>query len=190
MYAFLIRPFLRSLLLAVLLPTVIACTTLTSDIKVETFAQPDTNPSAYKSYAWAGSAQVVFDPVGQWEQPTLDTDEEVRFVINRELRNSGLVQVETDPDLYVGFAAGVDTSVLELKEDPDNKEKMVPTNVPKAALVIAMIDARTGYTVWLGYAEGNAQNQQSIENIRKRIDFAVTEILAPYQEMSASETTD
>jgi hypothetical protein len=190
MYAFSFRLSLRCLLLAALLPAVIACTTLTSDIKVETFAQPDTNLSSYNSYAWAGSAQVVFDPVGQWEQPTLDTDEEVRFVINRELRNSGLVQVETEPDLYVGFAAGVDTSVLELKQDPDNKEEMVPTNVPKAALVIALIDARTGYTVWLGYAEGNAQNQQSIENIRKRIDFAVTEILAPYQAMSASETAD
>lgn len=190
MYAFSIQYSLRSLLLAALLPTVIACTTLTSDIKVETFAQPNTSPSAYKTYAWAGSAQVVFDPVGQWEQPTLDTDEEVRFVINRELRDSGLIQVETEPDLYVGFAAGVDTSVLELKQDPENEDEMIPTNVPKAALVIALIDASTGYTVWMGYAEGNVQKQQSIENIRKRIDFAVTEILAPYQAISAADTTD
>ena len=171
--------FSKGLLLGAILPLVFACTTLTSDIRVETYAQPDTDLSSYKSYTWAGSAQVVFDPVGQWEQPTLDTDEEVRFVINRELRNHGLIQVEREPDLYVGFAAGVDTSVLELKEDPDNAGQVLPTNVPKAALVIALIDARTGYTVWLGYAEGDVQKQQSIENIRKRIDYAVTQIFKP-----------
>ena len=181
MHLFKIRPSLRNLLLTALLPFVVACATLTSDIEVETFEQTGIDHSAYNSYAWSGSAQVVFDPVGQWEQPTLDTDEEVRFVINRELRDHGLVQVERDPDLYVGFAAGVDTSVLELKEDPDNAGQMIPTNVPKAALVIALIDARTGYTVWLGYAEGNAQSQQSIENIRKRIDYAVTRIFEPYK---------
>jgi len=72
---------------------VTSCTTLTSDIEVETHANPDVNYKAYKTYAWAGSAQIVFDPIGQWEQPTLDMDEEVRFVINRELRARNINQV-------------------------------------------------------------------------------------------------
>jgi len=114
----------------------------------------------------------VFDPIGQWEQPTLDTDEEVKFNINRELRSRGLFEVTSDPDLLVAFAAGVDMTTLELKEDP-NAKKPILTNVPKAALIVALIDARTGYTVWLGYAEGRVQKQQSIENIQKRIDYAV-----------------
>lgn len=150
-----------------------SCVTLTNDIEVETHASPDADFSAYKSYAWAGSAQIVFDPIGQWEQPTLDTDEEVKFNINRELRNKGLFEVSNDPDLLVAFAAGVDMTTLELKEDP-NAKKPVLTNVPKAALVVALIDAHTGYTVWLGYAEGRVQKQQSIENIQKRIDYAVS----------------
>ena len=156
-----------------------SCATLTGDIVVETHAKPDVNYNAYKTYAWAGSAQIVFDPIGQWEQPTLDMDEEVRFVINRELRARNINQVEQQPDLFVAFAAGVDTTVLELKDDPDSDKKVL-TNIPKAALVIALIDARTGFAVWLGYAEADVQPQQTIENIRARIDYAVSEIFKPY----------
>jgi hypothetical protein len=166
-----------ALALSVLVTT--SCATLTDDIVVETHANPDVNYHAYKTYAWAGSAQIIFDPVGQWEQPTLDTDEEVKFVINRELRARGLLQVTSQPDLLVAFAAGIDTSVLELKDNPDNDKKIV-TNVPKAALLIALVDANTGYTVWVGYAVGDAQQQQTIETIRTRIDFAVKEIFNDY----------
>jgi hypothetical protein len=165
------------LLLSALL--IASCVTLTNDIEVETHASPDVDFSAYKSYAWAGSAQVVFDPIGQWEQPTLNTDEEVKFNINRELRNKGLFEVSSDPDLLVTFAAGVDMTTLELQEDPKTQKKIL-TNVPKASLVIALIDARTGYAVWLGYAEGKVQKQQTIENIQKRIDYAVSRIFKGY----------
>lgn len=158
-----------------------SCATLTDDIQVETHADPGINYSKYKTYAWAGSATIVFDPIGQWEQPTLDTDEEVRHVVNRELRARGFIQVENNPDLLVAFAAGVDTTVLELKKDPDS-DKSVPTTAPKAALVIALIDASSGYVVWLGHAKGDAQQQQTIDNIRARIDYAVSQIFKPYNE--------
>ena len=158
-----------------------SCATLTSDIEVESHANPDVNYDSYKTYAWAGSAQIIFDPVGQWEQPTLDMDEEVKFVINRELRNYGIYQAEKNPDLLVAFAAGIDTTVLELKEDPDSDKKVL-TNVPKAALLIALIDANTGYVVWLGFAVGDVQEQQSVENIRARINYAVSEIFKHYKQ--------
>ncbi len=157
-----------------------SCATLTQDINVETHVDPAVDFNTFKSYAWVGSAQIVFDPIGQWEQPTLDTDEEVKFNINRELRNKGLIEVKSEPDLLVAFAAGIDMTFLELKEDPESKKEVL-TNVPKAALVIALIDADTGYTVWLGFAEGDVQEQQSIENIRTRIDYAVTEIFKTYK---------
>ena len=156
-----------------------SCATLTEDITIETQGDPTINYDTYKTYAWSGSAQIVFDAIGQWEQPTLDTDEEVKFVINRELRAHGLHQVIDNPDLYVSFVAGVDTTILELKEDPNNKKKVL-TNVPKAALAIALIDGNSGYTIWLGHAVGNVQQQQTIENIRKRIDYAVKEIFKSY----------
>lgn len=158
-----------------------SCATLTSDIEIETHDNPAVDYDSYKTYAWAGSAQIVFDPIGQWEQPTLDTDEEVRFVINRELHNREIIQVEQDPDLLVAFAAGVDTSVMELREDPSTQEKVL-TNIPKAALVIALTDAKTGYVIWLGYASAEVQKQQTIENIRARIDYAVSQIFKSYND--------
>ena len=157
-----------------------SCATLTDDIEINTQSDENVNYSNYKTYAWAGSEKIVYDPIGQWEQPTLDTDEEVKYIVNRELRKHGMHQVETNPDLFVAYAAGVDTSVLELREDP-NHDKEVLTNVPKAALVIALIDAKTGYTVWLGYAVGDVQQQRTIDDIRERIDYAVSEILAPFR---------
>ena len=157
-----------------------SCATITQDINVETHVHPDVDFNTFKSYTWAGSAQIVFDPVGQWEQPTLDTDEEVKFNINRELRGKGLFEVQSNPDLLVAFAAGIDMSSLELKEDPASKKEVL-TKIPKAALVIALVDAKTGYTVWLGFAEGDVQEQQTIENIRARIDYAVTEIFKTYK---------
>ena len=170
--------FFSLVLLAAAIVTT-SCTTLTGDIEIETHANPEVDYNTYKTYAWAGSAQIVFDPIGQWEQPTLDMDEEVRFVINRELRARNINQVEVQPDLLVAFAAGIDTTTLELKDDPNSDQKVL-TNIPKAALVIALTDARTGYTVWLGYAEADVQPQQTIENIRARIDYAVSEIFKPY----------
>ncbi len=169
--------FVSSIVIGVIFSS--SCATLTQDISVETHAHPEIDFNSFKSYAWVGSAQIVFDPIGQWEQPTLDTDEEVKFTINRELRNRGLIEVKSEPDLLVAFAAGVDMAHLELKEDPESKKEVL-TNVPKAALVIALIDAKTGYAVWLGFAEGEVQEQQTIENIRARIDYAVTEIFKPY----------
>lgn len=157
-----------------------SCATITSDIEIETHDDPAIDYHHYKTYAWAGSAQVVFDPVGQWEQPTLDTDEEVKFVINRELRGHGLTQVEHDPDLLVAYAAGIDTSALELEQDPESGEDIL-MNIPKSALLIALLDAQTGYIIWLGYAEGETQLKRDMESIKTRIDYAVTEIFKSFK---------
>ena len=70
-------------------------------------------------------------------------------------------------------------TILELKEDPEG-DKKIPTNVPKAALVIALIDASSGYVVWLGHATGDVQKQQTIDDIRARIDYAVSQIFKSY----------
>lgn len=154
-----------------------SCATLTSDIEIETHANPETNIRAYKTYAWADNAQIVFDPIGQWEQPTVDTDEDVRSFVNRELHARNLKQVGNTADLLVTFSAGIDSATLELKEDPDNNiDNENLSKIPKEALVVALIDVKTGYTVWKGHASGGAQEQQTIKNIRSRINFAIHEI--------------
>ena len=131
-----------------------SCTTLTSDITTRAHAASNVNFDGYRTYSWAGSAQVVFDPVGQWEQPTLDTDEEFKLNIDIELREHGLSEIDTHPDLLVVYVAGINMTHLQLVEDPDAEQKVLKA-APKSALVIALIDANTGYTVWMGIAEGD-----------------------------------
>lgn len=161
------------LLLSTLVIT--SCATMTSDIEIKTYANQGFNYRSYESYAWAETAQIVFDPIGQWEQPTVDTDVDVRTVISNELRARNLKQVDKDSDLLVTFSAGVDPSTLGLKEYPDSNSKIL-SKTPDAALVIALIDTATGYTVWTGHASGDPQEQQTIENIRARISYAIHEI--------------
>ena len=122
-----------------------ACaTTATQDIKVEAQADPKVSFSGYKNYAWLASAEILYDPEGQWEPKNIDIDSEVRFIVNRELRKRGMVEVTSNPDMYIAFAAGVDMTSLDIKENPESKEQVL-ANIPKAGLVIVMVDADTGF---------------------------------------------
>jgi hypothetical protein len=84
----------RTLVLSLLLSgSLFGCATATKDIRVETESAPGVNLSGYTTYAWAGSAEVVNDPHGNWEPPGFDADAELRFLINRELRGKGMQEV-------------------------------------------------------------------------------------------------
>ena len=152
-----------------------SCATVTQDIKVEAQADPKVSFSGYKNYAWLASAEILYDPEGQWEPKDMDIDSEVRFIVNRELRKRGMTEVTSNPDMYIAFAAGIDMSSLDIKENPEAKEPVL-ANIPKAGLVIVMADAETGFLTWIGIAEGEAKAERSEEEIRTRIDYAVTQM--------------
>ena len=153
-----------------------ACTTApTKDIKVDAEADPKASFSGYKTYAWFAAAQIMFDPEGQWEPRNVDIDAEVQLMINNELRNRGIVEVSNNPDMLVAYAAGVDMTTLGLQENPETKEKLLE-NVPRAALVVALIDAETGYVIWLGEAVGEVQQQADEATVRARIEYAISEM--------------
>ena len=153
-----------------------ACTSApTKDIKVDAEADPKVSFSGYKTYAWFAAAEILFDPEGQWEPRDVDIDAEVQFIINSELRKRGLIEASANPDMLVAYAAGVDMTSLGLKENPETKEKLL-TNIPKAALVVALIDADTGYVMWLGEAVGEVQEKADEATVRARIDYALREM--------------
>lgn len=153
-----------------------ACsTTPIKDITIDAESDPKAQFSSYKTYAWLASAQILFDPEGQWEPRDMDIDAEVQRIINIELRMRGRVEDTTNPDILVAYAAGVDMTTLGLKEDPDSSQKLLE-NIPKAALIIALIDADTGYVVWLGEAVGEVQQQADEATVRARIEYAVSEM--------------
>jgi len=153
-----------------------ACsTTPTKDIMVDAEADPKARFSGFKTYAWLASAQILFDPEGQWEPRNVDIDTEVQFMINSELSKRGISEVSSNPDMMVAYAAGVDMTSLGLKENPETKEKLLE-NIPGAALIVAFIDAETGYVIWLGEAVGEVQQDADAATVRARIEYAVREM--------------
>jgi hypothetical protein len=169
------RIYLAGLTLVVLLVTGCA-TAVTKDIQIEADADPKANFEGYKSYAWLGSAAIVFDSVGQWEPPQFDADAEIKFLIDRELRKRGMVEDSVGPDMFVAFAAGIDMDSLQIKVDPES-EIATLENVPQGALVIALVDAQTGVAIWAGLATADVQQQPSQETVKKRLDYAVTSMI-------------
>lgn len=152
----------------------VGCSSAHKDIKVDAATDPKANLSGYKTYAWLGSAAVLNDPNGQWEQPQLDLDGEIKYLINSELKKLGMTKVKPEnADIAVAFFVGVDMAAEQLKQDPESKTEMLK-NIPEGALVVAFIDAETGYAVWVGKATAEIQQDRSNEEVKERLRYAVT----------------
>lgn len=147
----------------------------TKDITVDARADPKTNFSGYKTYAWLGAAAIVNDYYGQWEPPAFDADAEIKYLIDRELRKRGMSQKSADPDVIVAFAAGIDMDALGLQVDPESKMETL-ANVPRGGLVIALVDHKSEFVIWLGVATADIQKQPDAKTVKARLDYAVTQL--------------
>ena len=164
-------------LLVMCLLLVSACTLFpTSDIKITTESDPKVNFNGYKTYTWLGAASLLNDPFGLWKPPAFDTDAEIKFLIDRELRNLGMVESSIEPDLIVAFATGIDMDALELKTD-ETTQLDVLTRVPQGALVVVLIDSERGVPVWAGVATAEIQQHADAAMVRARLDYAVTQMI-------------
>lgn len=152
-----------------------SCASVTKDIKVDAQATAGAQWSDYQTYAWLGSAQIVVDTIGNWEPPSFDTDAVVRAFIDDELQSRELQEVSENPDLFVAFAAGVDMDAMELKVDAKTKKQMF-ASIPRGALAIVLIDAKTNKPVWVGAATGNISESPKDDVARQRLEYAVTEM--------------
>ena len=150
---------------------------VTKDIMVETDSDLKANLSGYTSYAWLGSAAIVFDEKGQWEPPQFDADAEIKFLIDRELRDHGMTEDSVNPDLVVAYAAGIDMDSMDIKADPESGIEALE-NVPAGALIVIMIDADTGLAIWAGIATADIQESPTAETTKQRLDFAVSEMFS------------
>ncbi len=149
---------------------------LTKDIQIEAEADPKTDFSGYHTYTWLGSATIVNDPLGQWEPASFDADTEIKFLLDRELRKRGMTESRSNSDFIVTFAAGVDMTNLDLKEDPESK-KSVLVNVPKGGLLVAFVDSESGFVIWSGVATADVLKRAEIDIAKKRLDFAVRKLI-------------
>jgi len=148
----------------------------TKDITIETEADPKANFNGYKSYAWLASAEYLHDEFGQWQPTAFDADAEIKFLLDRELRGRGMSEYSGDPDLFVTFAAGIDMDALKLKTDPETKMDSLE-NVPQGGLAVILIDADSGFVIWVGVATGEVLQQADAEMAKARLDYAVKQMI-------------
>ena len=160
------------ILLLFVIATLSGCATLTQDIQVQTETAPGIDLAKYKTYGWLLSAEVVNDPYGNWEPPGFDADSELRFLINRELRNQGLDEVTRQPDLLVAFAAGINMEAFEIQAEPGSDIYKL-TNAPKGALVVLLVDRTTKRPVWAGSAQGDVKSDRTSKEVGQRLAYAV-----------------
>ena len=153
-----------------------ACASVTSDIIVDAKTAPTVDLNGYKTYAWLGKAALLKDPDKKWQPPKMNIAGDIKYLIDRELRKRNIYSSVSDPELAVVFFMGVDMEAMKLKMDPETKSEMLK-NVPAAALVVALIDAKTELVVWIGKATAEIHENPSDEVVRERLDYAVTEMM-------------
>lgn len=145
------------------------------DIEVDAVTDPKANMSGYKTYGWVGAVGILNDPTQKWQPPKMDITGDIKYLIDRELRKQGINSDTSNPDLAVAFFVGVDMDAQKLVDNPDT-EIDVLENVPKGALVVALINVETGYVVWLGLAKAEIAEGASPELVRERLDYAVSKM--------------
>jgi hypothetical protein len=163
--------------LAVLLAALLlGCASVTKDIEVDAVADPDADFSSYQTYSWVVASALLNDPYAQWDAPGFDPVMEIKSLVDAALQKRGMSQTTTNPDLLVAFGAGVDMAALGVKVDPDTKANML-AYVPQGGLVLVMMDNKTGYLSWVGVATGEIQDDPDDKTIKKRLDYAVSEMI-------------
>ncbi len=164
--------------LLVMMAVVAGCATVkTSDIEFWSEADPKVNIKAYKSYAWLGDIALVRDPARELANAGFNPQTEMKFLIDRELRDSGFTENAAAPDLLVAAALGVDMASMELvKDDETHQERL--RNVPKGGVALILVDAKTKTVVWLGHATADVQEVRDAEFSRARMDYAISKLAA------------
>ncbi len=152
------------------------CASVTSDIIIEAKTANTANLSGYKTYVWLGEGAVLNDPDKKWQPPKMNLAGDIKYLIDRELRKREIYNTVTDPELAVVFFMGIDMEAMKLQMDPETKKEMME-NTPRAALVIALIDTKTKFVVWIARATADLHDNPSDELVRERLDYAVTQMM-------------
>jgi len=154
----------------------------TSDIEVSAKADDKANLSGYKTYSWIAVGAVLNDPEGKWQPPGFKAGEEIKNLIDDQMKAKGYTAKGEGADLGVAYFLGLDMAAREFKMNDETRTKEMQ-EVSKAALVVVLVDARTGFVVWMGEASRSSEKTvtgrnkvDDNETIRKRISYAITKM--------------
>lgn len=148
------------------------------DIQVEANGNPKIQLHGYKTYVWVGATGLLNDPTNKWQTPTRNVAGDIENLIESEMRKLGLTLVdEQEADLAVAYFIGVDKGAMKLRKQPKTEFEILE-NIPEAALVVSIIDKKTGYVIWISKATAEIQQNISDQAIRKRLDYAISTMFA------------
>lgn len=147
----------------------------TSDIKTQVAADETVKFAGYKTYTWFAGVGMVRDDTGKWDDGDLDIAAELKFLIDKSMRERGMNESSSNPDLFIGFLVVADLNQLKQITDRGGKVTSIE-GVGESALVIELIDAKTERTVWVGAAAADARTGRSNDEVKARLNYAVTEL--------------
>ena len=176
---------MRLLVLLFALLTTVACSSsqpaVVPDLVVEHHTDAKTNFDGIKTYRIVAAAGAINDPNGKWHSPNVDFGNDLKFLIERELRDRGLTPVADQADVDVIFLVAVDMEALKVvKERHDGQDEEVLKTTPQGAIVVQMVDTETLKAVWTAGAAAEVNERPEAEEARKRIDYAVSELFKTY----------
>jgi Domain of unknown function (DUF4136) len=158
------------------LPAALACLLAgCSGLRVETRSAPGVDLGAYTTYAWS----VPPAPAATGGSVALDAPLEAELVreVDRGLAAKGLAEVPADEaDLRVRYLVGVRERVQ--LSDPYYYDAV--TRYEEGTLILDLVDAATGASVWRGVARARLRERSDERTRARRLAEAVAAILDRY----------
>jgi hypothetical protein len=147
----------------------------TSDIEVESVTNEKANLQGYKTYQFLEDSGVVeMDDNGKLKDAASEVSAMIEEVINDQLQKKGKRPVAKSPDFFVAYVGGTDKEAIKVRLDA--KGKQIVESSPEAALLIMLIDAKTGEVLKVSTAEGELKSLSKAEQ-KERIEYAVKKML-------------
>ncbi|HEX5010044.1 MAG TPA: DUF4136 domain-containing protein [Planctomycetota bacterium] len=156
-----------------------ACSSLPDDIRVSTVKDPAVDLHTRRTYSWSTSVGAVTDSTGTWGRTGMDLDAELRSAIGRQLRAAGYSEVHSGADVNMALLMLGDRAEIE-KVSHEPGARADPSILTEGALLVEMIDAKTGRVLWRGGAQSSTQAVHTQAETTERIDDAVAEMFKDF----------
>ena len=166
---------LKHIVVGLVVIGVVGCVS-TNDIKVSQSKVEKENMKAYKTYMALTPKDMIIDSQGTWVPKNIDAHAEIQHMIKAEMDKKGKQLVTSNPDFYVTYALGVDLDAIKAKINKQDQIKI--DNVPSAGLAIVFTDAKTDKIIWMSVAEGTLKEDLSLEDRKKRAEYAIKQMLS------------
>jgi hypothetical protein len=158
---------MRLMMTPMLLLCATACSTTTSDIRVNSRMVADVDLRALDTYQWSDAKAVAIDTTGTSSFGDAEIDALIRDAVDRELRAAGFTEVASGAALAVHLTAFATRAQAE--DDPI---------VTQGSMLMELHHVPTDAVVWRGTVRTTADRIFTPEQTKQRIDWAIHELLA------------